>query len=74
MHRWVHDLEQLAEEVLLWVGARRVNHYTVQIVQLGIAQACLCKWRVGLESLSSVGLGSLPGRLSLGSCVADLDV
>ena len=74
MHRRIHDLEQLAEEVLLWVRARRVNHYTVQIVQLGIAQACLRKWRVCLESLSSVGLGSLSGRLGLGSCVADLDV
>ena len=74
VHRRVHNLEQLTEEILLWVRARCINHYAIQVVKLGIAQACFCKWRVGLKCLSSIRLGSFPSRFSLGSGVADLNI
>ena len=51
VHRWVHDLEQLSVKVLLRVRCRRINHDSVEIVQLSVAQTCLSKGRIGTESL-----------------------
>ena len=67
MHGWVHNLQELSIEILLWVWTRGVNYDSIQIVEIGIAQARLGQLGIGSESLRLCCLRSLLLILLLGT-------
>ena len=53
VHRRIDNLKELSEEVFLRVRARSIYDNSVQVVQLSVTEACLCK-----RGVSSKGLWS----------------
>ena len=49
VHWRVHNLEQLPVKVFLWMWTRSINHYSIQVVQVSVAETCLRQWSVGSE-------------------------
>ena len=41
MHGRIHDLQELSVEIFLRMRARGVNHDSIQIIEVGIAETCL---------------------------------
>jgi hypothetical protein len=63
VHRRIHDFEQLTVKVLLLVGRGRINHHSIEVVELGVTQGGLGEGRVDPHShgrgATFDGLGSV---------------